>query len=842
MSEFDLPVGVKVGVGDSVSQAKAVEDGLHKVEDRGIAAGKAMLGLAGAFSKLGQAIQQHQASLERTNVVHQRLTNGMLGAAPAFNALTEAIRREQEMLERIHGPARQYAQDLQVLDSLLERNKISTAEYAAEVAKLNRTIDGAPKNSNVPTPTQTAGSNLGALRGAASALGVGIGAKEIGDLANEYQNLQNRLRYLAGGDMQKVNEMFGQLQGVASRTRGDLSATTEAFVRMSLATKQMGLTTDDTMRLTESLNKAIALSGATGAEAAAGMIQLSQGLASGALRGDELRSVMEQLPAVADVIAKGMGVTRGQLRDMGADGKITAQVIVDSFKKAQTTLDKDFGNTVPTLSQSFTTFKNNLIVTFGELDKSLGISSAVGSALSAVGAIIKTVLIPVRLLGEGLSAIGISGTAAAAGLAGMVAAGPIGAIVGVTGALLAEAGAFDDVSTSVTQLIEREDEYARRRGGYVLALMQGANALKRWHEEQTEFNIRMTLGDAAAAAFRRSIDKLNGSTGIGAVNLGALGKAATSVIDALTSKGFYALAEAKDPWFVAPDKIKAATRELSEYEKVLKALLEPQRKAIEQYNLLGQALMNHPEQFARITTEMGKQRDILLELDVLKAKSVTSPIGKPTNYTAGIDTGSLAPPVRQVDYLTAAWHRELEANQRAYDEMKQLGAAFAPAKDAIVDMFKAWDFNGEKLLDTLDDIAIKLAEMAAVSAITGGLGGSKGGLLAGILGGKTGFDYTVGNDPLQRPGFATGGDFRIPGPGGTDSRLIQFWGTPGETVHVRTPEQQRAANANQAVPNVAVQVVAQMQNNDRDIRQAMTGSAMRSVWVEQQRRYGRRTR
>ncbi len=226
-------------------------------------------------------------------------------------------------------------------------------------------------------------------------------------MADSYTNLQNRLR-LVTSDAQNLAAVTQELFNVSNQTRSSYESTAELFARVSLATKDLGISQQATLDFTKSLNQAVILSGASAQEAQAGIIQLSQGLASGTLRGDELRSVLEQLPAVADVIAKGMGVTRGELRKLGEDGKITAKDVIDSFSKAKISLEKDFGSTVPTIGQSFVVLRNNVMQAFGEFDQATGISKTfsqfimliannldvVGKGLAIVGAIIAGSMVP----------------------------------------------------------------------------------------------------------------------------------------------------------------------------------------------------------------------------------------------------------------------------------------------------------------------------------------------------------------------------------------------------------------------------------------------------------------
>ena len=260
------------------------------------------------------------------------------------------------------------------------------------------------------------------LKGVVAAFGL----RELQQTVDSYTNIQNRLKLVTGN----ASELLGvtkALFAVSNETRQSYEATAEVYARVALATKDMGLSQRDTLEFTRSLNQAVALSGASSAEASAGLIQLSQGLASGALRGDELRSVLEQLPAVADVIANSLGVTRGELRKMGEDGEITADVVIEAFQKASGELDGKFSQTVSTIGQAFVVLKNNVTEYIGEIDAATGASAAVAEILLSVGENIDLVT-KLLIIGTSawvayrLAAMAALGTAVLAGVAGNVVA------------------------------------------------------------------------------------------------------------------------------------------------------------------------------------------------------------------------------------------------------------------------------------------------------------------------------------------------------------------------------------------------------------------------------------
>lgn len=292
------------------------------------------------------------------------------------------------------------------------------------------------------------GGAISFLRKALLLLGATAVAKKLLDFVDVFTNLQNRIRTVTSS-MAELNVLTEELFGIAQRTRSSMEATTEVFTRTALAVRELGISQKETLQFTESLNQAVLLSGATTQEATAGLIQLSQGLASGALRGDELRSVLEQLPAVADVIAKSLGVTRGELRKMGEEGRITSDVILKAFRESREELQERFSKSVVTIGQSFTVLRNSLIKTFGEFDKSIGLSQKLAKGILLIA---ENADILVRSLAAVSITLGVVFAQVAVGkaitairaLTLAIAANPIGAIAVAITATIAALIAFSD--------------------------------------------------------------------------------------------------------------------------------------------------------------------------------------------------------------------------------------------------------------------------------------------------------------------------------------------------------------------------------------------------------------
>ena len=167
--------------------------------------------------------------------------------------------------------------------------------------------------------------------------------------------------------------------GVAQRTRTSLESTATLYARMERSLSQYGVTGMQVAQITETINKSMIVSGATTEEATAAIIQFSQGLQSGVLRGDEFRSVMEQAPRLGKMIADGLGVGTAGLREMANAGKLTTDVLINAISKAAGTIEDEFGRTMPTFSQRWAMATN-------EVQKFAGTSREVQSVVNAMGA------------------------------------------------------------------------------------------------------------------------------------------------------------------------------------------------------------------------------------------------------------------------------------------------------------------------------------------------------------------------------------------------------------------------------------------------------------------------
>lgn len=199
-------------------------------------------------------------------------------------------------------------------------------------------------------------------------------------LADSYARMLNRLRVVTNSN-QELYAAMAAVERISRDTRTSLEANVDLYARVALNVRQLGISQRDIVRFSQSLNHALILSGVTAREAHWGMVQLSQGMASGALRGDELRAVMEQLPVVSDVLAKHLGVTRGELRLLAFQGKVTTQAIITAFREAEDELAERFGRRIPTIDESLTALASSFTSWLGRTDQAVGGTRAIAIAI-----------------------------------------------------------------------------------------------------------------------------------------------------------------------------------------------------------------------------------------------------------------------------------------------------------------------------------------------------------------------------------------------------------------------------------------------------------------------------
>jgi len=211
--------------------------------------------------------------------------------------------------------------------------------------------------------------------------GAGL-TRAITSATDSLTNLENRIA-LVVGQGQELQGTMRKLYGIAQRSRMPVNSAAETFNRFGLALQGSGKSIDELLIATEAVQQAAVISGASAESANAAITQLGQGLASGELRGEELNSVLEQMPRLARAIADGMGVPFGELRALAKDGKLNAESVFQAIISTAGELDNEFKTIKATTSGLVTVLKDELTRALGAIDRELGFSESLRKRIIA---------------------------------------------------------------------------------------------------------------------------------------------------------------------------------------------------------------------------------------------------------------------------------------------------------------------------------------------------------------------------------------------------------------------------------------------------------------------------
>ncbi|HDR1845919.1 TPA: tape measure protein [Pasteurella multocida] len=239
-------------------------------------------------------------------------------------------------------------------------------------------------------------------------IGINIGASGIQSLfntADAYNNYEARIRLVSRSN-KEAQGTFRELMQVANDTGQLFEATAELYTRVY---RSMGSNANsaEILQFTKTIQQALVVSGAGAQEAKAALIQLSQGLAAGTLRGEEFNSVAEQAPVILEILQKSLGKTRGELRKMAEDGKLTPQLILAATKEAQEQIQAQYDQMPKTISRAVNELSNAWLQFIGQADNASSASSLIASSISALAssldelgaiAIVVSTALGVRLL------------------------------------------------------------------------------------------------------------------------------------------------------------------------------------------------------------------------------------------------------------------------------------------------------------------------------------------------------------------------------------------------------------------------------------------------------------
>ena len=261
---------------------------------------------------------------------------------------------------------------------MTEYAKLVVSVDSTQVSKARTELEKLPGSaSKAETSANRMGAAFSKLGGI---LATAISVREIARASEQYVNMTNRLRLVTEGSEQLAYAQEAVMRA-AQQTYQPLETTAEVYQRIAQNASALGLSFAEVEAITKTVSRTIALSGADTQTAAGAMRQFGQALASGSLRGDELNSILEGTPALAQAVARGLGVTTGELRAMGAEGELTASKIITALQNQESAVEEMSRTMNVTAGQAMVTFGNSLIGIVGKLDEASGASRGFASAV-----------------------------------------------------------------------------------------------------------------------------------------------------------------------------------------------------------------------------------------------------------------------------------------------------------------------------------------------------------------------------------------------------------------------------------------------------------------------------
>ncbi|MCL6243366.1 tape measure protein [Acinetobacter sp. ANC 7200] len=322
--------------------------------------------------------------------------------------LTEAKRNLEAFSKTNASPADIEVAQRQVdqLEKEVQQADQAFNDFHAEVGRANNNLketDNAAQTAQKGIAGLKAGYT--ALVGAMATIGVGLGIRELAETADAYTNLSARIN-IATSEGGNFTQVMAGVHQVALMTNTSLDATAGLFTKVNDVGKQMGMTQQQSLDLVKTINMAIQTGGGSAQASEAAIVQLTQALQSGVLRGDEFNSIMEQAPGISTALAKSLGVTTGELRKMAENGELSAEKVIKALQDQSAAIEADYAKFPTTIGNALQRISTQWQILIGTMDQSTGASATVAQWLVTLAdnmGVVETIL---EDIGEGFIWVG----------------------------------------------------------------------------------------------------------------------------------------------------------------------------------------------------------------------------------------------------------------------------------------------------------------------------------------------------------------------------------------------------------------------------------------------------
>ncbi len=753
----------KIASGDLQAALKGAADRMRELgtQDAAITAFTRLQAEANAAGRALKAAEAEAANyakqVGRGAVMTREEADGQHRLQTAVNKAREAHLQSTAALKAAVGELTRYGiageNVAQAQSRLRDEVELVRTSVAGIAPAYGRAAAGAQDAGNTMARThrqmgdgvESIGQQLGRLQGVIAGLaglyGFKAMATDLAQTADQVNNLQARLK-LVTGEGEAFGTAWAGVQDVALRTNSALEETGTLFSRLAQAGKDAGQSTADAtagaLALTETINQAIQLSGASAQASSAAITQLVQGLQGGVLRGDEFNSVMEQSPRLARALADGLGVTTGELRKMAEAGALTSETVIGALKGQSDTVAAEFSKLPATVGRALQNLSTQWQLYVAETDKATGASTAAATAINALAGNLQTIAGLLMDVGQAAAAfaalrlaqhfLGIStaaqqaaaATAAhnaqlvASGAAANAAAAGVGRVATVlaslrTFTLLGLVTNFKDIGTWIGEAAaklagykDRTEELARAdKLAAEIAKEAAADRARLAAAIQTAIDKQFELSNAVRAGIAE-FDKLTKEGISAAAALEKVTKAFdlskiegirdfSAALDKLAADGKVSAAELEGAWAKALNGKDLAQFEVTARAAFMGAAREGERVAQMMDAVLREAVRRTGQDFDVLQGKIGAaSRSAINDVDAIIN-------GLDKLKAAGIDTGRALTSslVKAIDAADSG--KALEAVRAQVEKVRSaLGDKIA---DGLLDQAKA---KAEALKDALD--------------------------------------------------------------------------------------------------------------------------------------------
>ncbi|ATZ62953.1 tape measure protein [Acinetobacter bereziniae] len=369
-----------------------------------------------------ESIKQEAERLKKTSEETNKATAKMISDEVSTDAkkASDGLKDVAEAEQKVSNESSELEQKIQqIIDELnkaqnaskstengfnsLSNEARNTANESAQVAKeLNETNTSSAKLSTGLNGLKT---GLTLIASAFAAVGVGLGIRELAQAADSYTNLSARIK-IATQDGGNFTQAMSGVHQVALATNSNLTSTADLFTRLNAVGKDMGVTQQQALELTKTVTEAIKIGGGSAEAADGSLTQFIQAMQGGVLRGEEFNSIMEGGYGLAEALARGLGVTTGELRKMAEAGELSSERVVKALQTQSASVQATYDKFPTTISNALQRISTSWEILIGKMDQSNGASATVAQWLVTIANNIQDLDVLLNDMGQGFEWIG----------------------------------------------------------------------------------------------------------------------------------------------------------------------------------------------------------------------------------------------------------------------------------------------------------------------------------------------------------------------------------------------------------------------------------------------------